>query len=278
MNVGRVDATKKRHNSNTSVVNFVCVGIQFTMSRDTRKLMPALAIGDIVSISHSIQSPPVKAKFLGPGTENDTIVYCFETIATPANTTNPQGIILTKHALIHRVSVLQQHKSKIVLDGKRCTFKTLEAKGDGNCLYRCFARYVTTRQEDFPTFKFQCIQHIDSHWSYFSQFFPDDMDKDTLLSKKQRANTWGDSEDILAFSELYNCRVHVYETISNSSPVLTETFPAFSDMIDAPLLRLLRSDGRHYDMIQTERDTFYDKAKAFIKNQTTILQFRQLLQ
>ena len=88
---------------------------------------------------------------------------------------------------------------------------------------------------------------------------------DMLMSRE-----WGGHTEIVAFSEIYNTSVHVFDSLASEEPVIKIATPNSSNEIailfsrdhyDCPLKKE-SSDEEQKNIVEVEREKWNDQAKA----------------
>ena len=97
-------------------------------------------------------------------------------------------------------------------------FDIIEEESDGNCLFRALSRGCFGS----PDYHFDIRESI---WDYilhnrkrFADHLPQDIDE--YIQKMLEDGEWGGEPEIVAFSELYNVNVTVYDAMTSSIPYL----------------------------------------------------------
>ena len=85
-------------------------------------------------------------------------------------------------------------------------FKIRDVKGDGNCLFRCFSRYLYGMEERHKEIRFKIVRYVARDWKYFG-------DKSHRKNSKEYVNemgkdrTFGTDLEIEIFSKLLGSEI-----------------------------------------------------------------------
>lgn len=123
-------------------------------------------------------------------------------------------------------------------------FLVREQARDGNCLFRSFSDQLYGTPEHHALVRDRCSKYIASERFYFEQFVAEPFD--TFLARIQREGEWGDDVEIEALSEIYDCRVEIYASLSHS---LMRTFHEACDAKWPHPIRLQYEGSAHYNSL-----------------------------
>ncbi|CAE8676906.1 unnamed protein product, partial [Polarella glacialis] len=119
-----------------------------------------------------------------------------------------------------------------------------EQAGDGNCLFRSFSDQLYGSPEYHALVRDRCSKYLASERAYFEQFVAEPFEQ--FLGRIQRQGEWGDDVEIEALSEIYDCRVEIYASYSDS---LMRTFHEACDAKWPQPIRLQYEGHAHYNSL-----------------------------
>ena len=126
--------------------------------------------------------------------------------------------------------------------------------GDGNCLFRCFATEIYGNTNKHGLVRWRCCGYLRKNQAFFENFIPD---FESRMKEKEQTREWGDHVDIIAFSELYNVRVRVYEYDDQMKTMIVRSDQgAYSEAMDLPIILLARHSQIHYNLIHDPKTPF----------------------
>ncbi|GIX99293.1 OTU domain-containing protein [Caerostris extrusa] len=153
-------------------------------------------------------------------------------------------------------------------------FQIYPITGDGNCLFRAMAYIVFGRQSEHSFIRNKVVSYVSSHWKRFKNFFPDE-DRLDYRDRMSSSRTFGSESEIVAFAEVFECKVHVYFKDSpERDPLMfgnsaTDCFILYSGITDCghydvllPLSRVTCSLTRHKESIRNLRRRTYEEFNA----------------
>ncbi|GFY76407.1 OTU domain-containing protein [Trichonephila inaurata madagascariensis] len=128
-------------------------------------------------------------------------------------------------------------------------FKIYSITGDGNCLFRAMAYFALGRQNEHAFVRQQVVKYICDHWDRFKNFVPE-LDKAVYRKRMNSLGTFGSEAEIVAFTEVFSCKVSVYfkdspdrdPLVFGDSP--TECFVLYSGMTDCGHYDVLHPNSR----------------------------------
>jgi len=138
-------------------------------------------------------------------------------------------------------------------------FLVREQARDGNCLFRSFSDQMYGTPEHHALVRDRCSKYIACERNYFEQFVAEPFDE--FLGRMQRQGEWGDDVEIEALSEMYDCRVEIYASYSQSSHALMRTFHEACEAKWPHPIRLLYEGHAHYNSLAF-RSGFVPVAKS----------------
>lgn len=115
---------------------------------------------------------------------------------------------------------------------------------DGNCLFRAFSDQVYGTPEHYALVRDWCTKYISVERDYFEQFVAEPFGE--FLARIQREGEWGDDVEVEALSEIYGCRVEIYD------PYTREVMRTFHESCDADRphpVRLQYEGHAHYNSL-----------------------------
>jgi len=121
-----------------------------------------------------------------------------------------------------------------------------EVAADGNCLYRGFAVCIYGREDEHERVRQECCEYMHQQRQFFENFIPD---FDETMALKNKQYEWGDHVDIIAMSELYNVRVHIYE-YDKEADVALRTLASGGEL-NLPIVMLSRHREKHYNILHS---------------------------
>lgn len=116
--------------------------------------------------------------------------------------------------------------------------------GDGNCLFRSFSDQLYGTPEHHELIRDRCSKYIASEKNYFVQFVNEPFDK--FIERIQREGEWGDDIEIEALSEIYDCRIEIYDSYTHR---VMRTFHETCDARWSQPIRLQYEGRAHYNSL-----------------------------
>lgn len=124
------------------------------------------------------------------------------------------------------------------------SFTVRRQEGDGNCLFRSFSDQLYGSPDYHALLRDKCATYIASEKNYFAQFVSEPFDK--FLARIQQAGECGDDIEIEALSEIYDCRIEIYDSYTHS---LMRTFHEACAAQWPQPIRLLYEGRAHYNSL-----------------------------
>jgi hypothetical protein len=107
-----------------------------------------------------------------------------------------------------------------LVDSGQQLYQTQWTQGDGNCLFRAFARALEGGQRDHSEVREGAVHWIRGHSSEFAPFIPARYEGlDGYLVDMARDGTWGDNLMLQALCAKYEAEVWVYKEVDNGHRV-----------------------------------------------------------
>ena len=133
----------------------------------------------------------------------------------------------------------------------------LESKGyyinpmerDGNCLFRAVADQIYNDPNLYPTIRNWCANFMQEEKNFYQGFIDDDMNFSAYISQLRQDGSWGGNFEIMAISEIYKCRVEVYEFSEEPRVVNNWDFQGSNN----PPIRIFYRNN-HYASVRSEGD------------------------
>mmetsp|Transcript_7754 Transcript_7754/g.11720 ORF Transcript_7754/g.11720 Transcript_7754/m.11720 type:complete len:568 (-) Transcript_7754:248-1951(-) len=127
--------------------------------------------------------------------------------------------------------------------------KIVVEAGDGNCLFRCFARQFYGDTRKHPKVRKLCCKHLASNTSFFKEFKGGEKPFKKYVKDLEEIGTWGDHLSIRALQEVYNLNVEVYK----SSGIRIELGKCYPQL---RTVRLSHKDGNHFNSIVNSEESY----------------------
>lgn len=138
-------------------------------------------------------------------------------------------------------------------------FSVRSISGDGNCLFRAMAHYVLGDQTNHILVRHMVVHHICDHWDYFTSFARDE-DATSYQRRMKVAGTYGGEMEIVAFTDVFICRVEVFLKSSPKRDPLsfgTEGLPCL-------VLYSGLADCGHYDVLELKDQGFIEEYREAV--------------
>ncbi|CEL93524.1 unnamed protein product [Vitrella brassicaformis CCMP3155] len=113
---------------------------------------------------------------------------------------------------------------------------------DGNCLFRSVADQMYGDQDLHGLVRTKCMEYMEANREYFQEFVWGERFEEHVHRMKQDRE-WGDEVEIQAMSQMYDCRIEIYD--ASTSELRHQTCSACSPHP----MRLSHLSGLHYDSI-----------------------------
>ena len=127
-------------------------------------------------------------------------------------------------------------------------------KPDGNCLFRAFAEFLFSDQEQHRQIRLKLVDKIISDWIVYESFVLGDNSYNTIITDSNsyklhmsRNGTFGGEVEIAAFVSIYNVKVIVHQGSYNA-----REFGACNSRNKLVLLLSGSLDSGHYDILDIE--------------------------
>mmetsp|Transcript_3880 Transcript_3880/g.8861 ORF Transcript_3880/g.8861 Transcript_3880/m.8861 type:complete len:373 (+) Transcript_3880:180-1298(+) len=132
-------------------------------------------------------------------------------------------------------------------------FCVREQARDGNCLFRSISDQLYGTPDHHGRIREWCVQYLACERNYFQQFVTEQFDD--YLARNRLLGEWADDVEIEALSEMYDCRVEIYVSYSESCFSLMRTFHEACDRKWPNPIRLHYEGRSHYNSL-APRGTF----------------------
>ncbi|GFU53754.1 OTU domain-containing protein [Nephila pilipes] len=123
-------------------------------------------------------------------------------------------------------------------------FQIFSITGDGNCLFRAMAYFAFGRQSEHAFVRNEVVKYVCDNWDRFKNFTAEE-EMPVYRKRMSSSGTFGSEKEIVAFTEVFDCKVIVYFKDSPERDPLvfgdssTECFVLYSGMTDCG----------HYDVL-----------------------------
>ena len=128
-------------------------------------------------------------------------------------------------------------------------FEEVPIRGDGNCMFRALALGGFGCENSYPLIREMIWDFIHTNSERFIPFITDG-DLDNYLKNKRKNKTWGDHIELIAFSELFNWTISVYDLETDLSPHYS-----FENMCAERKIILKYRNNDHYNLLIKKNDT-----------------------
>ena len=127
-------------------------------------------------------------------------------------------------------------------------FDIVEQEPDDNCLFRALSAGWFGSSTYFSEVRESVWDYILHNSERFKVHLPDEFDKyiETMLEDGE----WGGEPEIVAFSELYNVNIHVFDAMTSPIPYLIAENNTFTHTI-----YLLLINNNHFDLLLIRGDS-----------------------
>ena len=120
---------------------------------------------------------------------------------------------------------------------------------DGNCLFRSVADQIYNDPNLYPTIRNWCANFMQEEKNFYQGFIEDNMNFSVYISQLRQDGSWGGNFEIMAISEIYKCRVEVYEFSEEPRVVNNWDFQGSNN----PPIRIFYRNN-HYASVRSEGD------------------------
>ena len=153
-------------------------------------------------------------------------------------------------------------------------YTLFKVSGDGNWLFRALSRVLYGTEEYHVQIRTNIWDYIITHKARFSEFMEEGIHIDDYISDMLMSREWGGHTEIVAFSEIYNTSVHVFDSLASEEPVIKIVTPNSSNEIAILfsgdhydcLLKKESSDEEQKNIVEVEREKWNDQAKANVRS------------
>ena len=128
-------------------------------------------------------------------------------------------------------------------------FDIVEQEPDGNCLFRALSAGWFGSPTYFSEVRESVWDYILHNSERFKVHLPDEFDRyiETMLEDGE----WGGEPEIVAFSELYNVNIHVFDAMTSPIPYLIAENNTLTHTI-----YLLLTNNNHFDLLLIRGDSY----------------------
>ena len=119
-------------------------------------------------------------------------------------------------------------------------FYTYNEGGNGNCLFRVISRLTYGTPDHYEKIREIVCEYITIRYDKFSDFILGYIND--YIGQMLDEGAYGENPEIVAFSELYNAIVNIYERFISQTP--DNRYVAGDN---APEINLFSRNGNHYD-------------------------------
>ena len=138
-------------------------------------------------------------------------------------------------------SEIEDIQSKIIT-APSDKFDIIKEESDGNCMFRALSRGWFGTQLYHNKIRESICDYITYHLDRFKDHLQWDINEniDRMLEDEE----WGGEPEIVAFSEIYNTSVHVFDAMTSAIPYLVVENNTSSHFIN-----LLLTNNNHFDLL-----------------------------
>ena len=129
---------------------------------------------------------------------------------------------------------------------QRKGYRFTPIKRDGNCLFRAVAHQIYGDPNLHTTVRKWCAKFMKEEKHFYEGFILDITDFGKYIEQLGKDGTWGGNFELMAISELYNCRLEVYENSENPRVVNAWDFQGSNN----PPIRLFYRNS-HYASVSS---------------------------
>ena len=108
-------------------------------------------------------------------------------------------------------------------------YTLFKVSGDGNWLFRALSRVLYGTEEYHVQIRTNIWDYIITHKARFSEFIEEGIHIDDYISDMLMSRVWDWHTEIVAFSEIYNTSVQVFDSLASEEPVLKIVTPNSSN-------------------------------------------------
>ena len=130
-------------------------------------------------------------------------------------------------------------------------FNLNKIQGDGNCLFRALCKSTFGNESMHLEVRQYVWDYMIEHRERFSEFIENDISIDEYLSKMLLDGEWGGHAELVAFSEIYNVSIQVFDSIGSKDPIIRIL------TTDGAIMISILFSGDHYDSL-TPKNQFED--------------------
>ena len=130
-------------------------------------------------------------------------------------------------------------------------FNLNRIQGDGNCLFRALCKSTFGNESMHLEVRQYVWDYMIEHRERFSEFIENDISIDEYLSKMLLDGEWGGHAELVAFSEIYNVSIQVFDSIGSKDPIIRIL------TTDGAIMISILFSGDHYDSL-TPKNQFED--------------------
>ena len=147
-----------------------------------------------------------------------------------------------------------------------------KVSGDRNWLFRALSKVLYGTEEYHVQIRTNIWDYIITHKARFSEFMEEGIQINDYISDMLISREWGGHTEIVAFSEIYNTSVHVFDLLASEEPVRKIVTPNSSNEIailfsgDHYDCLLKSSDEEQKNIVEVEREKWNDQAKANVRS------------
>ena len=122
-------------------------------------------------------------------------------------------------------------------------YKLIQVVGDGNCLFRAICQSAFGSDSMHLTFRQNMCDHLIKNQNRFEEAMEEGTDIKDYISKMLIDGEWGGYVELVAFSELYNIQIQVYDSLGSQQPITTVS------TADGRVTITILFSGDHYDSL-----------------------------
>lgn len=141
----------------------------------------------------------------------------------------------------------QSYSDRMIADLKHLKIDVVYMKGDGNCLFRCFAYVVKGTQDAHKEVRSEICNFIKTHENVFKPFIDISVEKYVDIMKKD--GEWGGHIELKAASDKYSLDIRVFVVINGKKKLREQLLPSNGAAVKRVANLLYKSD--HYNVLST---------------------------
>ena len=122
-------------------------------------------------------------------------------------------------------------------------YKLIQVVGDGNCLFRAICQSAFGSDSMHLTVRQNVCDHLIKNQNRFEEAMEEGTDIKDDISKMLIDGEWGGYVELVAFSELYNIQIQVYDSLGSQQPINTVS------TADGRVTITILFSGDHYDSL-----------------------------